>query len=44
MVQKGDMAPDFTLADTSHRNVALSQLLAAPGTNGVLLIFYRGYW
>jgi len=40
----GQKAPDFTLADASHRNVALSQLLATPGTNGVLLIFYRGYW
>jgi drug/metabolite transporter (DMT)-like permease len=40
----GAKAPDFTLPDTNHRNVTLSQLVAAPGANGVLLIFYRGYW
>jgi len=40
----GAKAPDFTLPDTQHHNVTLSQLAAAPGSNGVLLIFYRGYW
>src|SRR4051812_15044815 len=28
----GAKAPDFTLADTNHQTVALSQLLAAPGS------------
>lgn len=40
----GAKAPDFTLPDTNHHDVALSQLIAAPGSKGVLLIFYRGYW
>jgi hypothetical protein len=40
----GAKAPDFTLPDTNHHNVTLSQLVAMPGSNGVLLIFYRGYW
>ena len=40
----GQKAPDFTLPDANHRTVALSQLAAAPGAKGVLLIFYRGYW
>lgn len=40
----GQKAPGFTLPDTNHQNVALAQLLTAPGAKGVLLIFYRGYW
>ncbi len=40
----GQKAPDFVLPDTEKRPVALTQLLTAPGTKGVLLIFYRGYW
>jgi len=51
----GQQAPDFTLADTNGRSVALAELLSSPvnanaGTGsvttpkGVLLIFYRGYW
>ena len=40
----GAKAPGFALPDTNHQTVALSQLLAAPGANGVLLVFYRGYW
>jgi hypothetical protein len=40
----GQKAPEFTLPDTNHQSVALSQLLAAPGSKGVVLIFYRGYW
>jgi len=40
----GAKAPDFTLPDASGKPVALSQLLAAPGSKGVLLVFYRGYW
>ena len=47
--QVGQKAPDFTLSDTSGRQVSLSELLTTPRkTNttpkGVLLIFYRGYW
>lgn len=47
----GDKAPEFALADTSGRMVALAMLLSEPmpGTQagkprGVLLVFYRGYW
>src|SRR4051794_4876975 len=40
----GATAPGFTLLDANRKPVALSQLLAAPGAKGVLLIFYRGYW
>jgi hypothetical protein len=40
----GAKAPDFTLLDANGKSVALSQLLGAPGTKGVLLVFYRGYW
>jgi hypothetical protein len=40
----GAKAPDFTLADASGKPAALAQLLGAPGTKGVLLVFYRGYW
>jgi hypothetical protein len=45
----GDVAPEFSLVDTSGTAVQLSQLLSAP-INGssrpkaVLLIFYRGFW
>lgn len=46
--QVGRKAPDFTLADTNDRPVALAQLLTEPVNDrpprGVLLIFYRGYW
>ena len=48
--QVGQKAPDFALADTSNKSVALTDLLAGRGANastapkGVLLIFYRGYW
>ncbi len=47
--QIGAKAPDFALADTSGKVVALSALLTEPlpgGANprGVVLIFYRGYW
>jgi hypothetical protein len=38
----GQKAPDFTLPDMNGQPVALSQLLDS--SNGVLLIFYRGYW
>lgn len=40
----GAKAPDFTLPDANNKPVTLSQLLAAPGAKGVLLVFYRGYW
>lgn len=40
----GAKAPNFALPDINNRNVALAQLLATPGTKGVVLIFYRGYW
>jgi hypothetical protein len=40
----GAKAPGFVLPDTNRRPVALAQLLAEPGTKGVILIFYRGYW
>lgn len=46
--QVGQKAPDFSLADTNNKTVALSELIAQPINNkpakGVLLIFYRGYW
>jgi hypothetical protein len=46
--QVGQRAPDFTLTDTSEKQVMLSELLSTPidGTKpkGVLLVFYRGYW
>jgi energy-coupling factor transporter transmembrane protein EcfT len=38
----GRQAPAFTLPDTQNRPVALNDLLQ--GSNGVLLVFYRGYW
>lgn len=47
--QVGQKAPDFTLPDKDGNPVALSELLGSgssgrEGVNGVLLIFYRGYW
>ena len=47
----GQKAPDFTLPDQTGKAVTLANLLSSgpDGTantraNGVLLIFYRGYW
>jgi hypothetical protein len=47
----GTKAPEFALADTSGRMVALSTLLSEPmpgmqagKPRGVVLVFYRGYW
>ncbi len=45
----GQPAADFTLPDQEGRPVTLSKLLEAGGggadrLNGVLLIFYRGFW
>jgi hypothetical protein len=46
--QVGQRAPDFTLTDTTGRQVSLNELLTSPvngsAPKGVLLIFYRGYW
>ncbi|HJU93795.1 MAG TPA: hypothetical protein VJ656_12730 [Pyrinomonadaceae bacterium] len=46
--QVGQKAPDFTLQDTTGKQVSLTELLSAPvnGTppKSVLLVFYRGYW
>ena len=46
--QVGQKAPEFTLQDTSGKQVSLTQLLSEPvnGTapKSVLLVFYRGYW
>jgi len=49
----GTKAPEFALAETSGKMVALSTLLSEPmrglegsgaKPRGVLLVFYRGYW
>ncbi len=45
----GEKAPDFTLPDQDGREVKLSDLVAALGTEPgqnrhLLLVFYRGYW
>ena len=46
--QVGQKAPDFTLNDTNHKQVSLTELLSIPingkAPKGVLLVFYRGYW
>ena len=46
--QVGQKAPEFTLQDTSGKQVSLTQLLSEPvnGTapKSVLLVFYRGHW
>lgn len=46
--QVGQKAPDFTLPDTTGKQLSLSELLSAPingsPPKGVLLVFYRGYW
>ena len=48
----GQKAPDFSLPDQNNHLVSLADLLSSPasgeaggtGANGVLLVFYRGYW
>ena len=51
--REGQMAPEFTLPDTSGAMVSLAGLLDRPLANSprpdgkpkaVLLVFYRGYW
>lgn len=46
--QVGQKAPDFTLTDSTGKQVSLNELMSSPvnGTapKGVLLVFYRGYW
>jgi AhpC/TSA family len=38
----GQQAPAFALPDAQNRTVSLAGTLQ--GSNGVLLVFYRGYW
>jgi hypothetical protein len=49
----GQLAPEFTLADSNGKNVSLAKLLASPvadgsgsthASKGLLVVFYRGYW
>ena len=44
----GQKAPEFTLADTTGKQVSLAELrstlINGKAPIGVLLIFYRGYW
>jgi hypothetical protein len=40
--QVGQKAHDFTLADSTGKQVSLSETLSKQ--KGVLLVFYRGYW
>jgi hypothetical protein len=46
--QIGQRVPDFSLPDTSGKQVSLNELLTTPingnAPKGVLLVFYRGYW
>lgn len=44
----GQLVPEFSLPDTSGKQVSLNELLTTPidgkKPKGVLLVFYRGYW
>lgn len=40
--QIGQKAPDFSLTDTTGKQVSLGENLSKQ--KGVLLVFYRGYW
>lgn len=46
--QVGQKIPEFTLPDSTGRQVSLNELLTAPidgrEPKGVLLVFYRGNW
>lgn len=46
--QVGQRVPEFSLPDTSGKQVSLNELLTTPingnAPKGVLLVFYRGYW
>ena len=46
--QVGQRAPEFSLPDTTGRQVSLNELLTSPidgsAPKGVLLVFYRGWW
>jgi len=46
--QVGQQAPEFSLTDTTGKQVSLTELRTTPidgkTAKGVLLIFYRGYW
>ena len=46
--QVGQRVPDFSLPDTSGKQVSLNALMTTPingnAPKGVLLVFYRGYW
>ncbi len=46
--QVGQRVPDFSLPDTSGKQVSLNELMTTPingnAPKGVLLVFYRGYW
>ncbi len=46
--QVGQRVPEFSLPDTSGKQVSLKELLTTPingkAPKGVLLMFYRGYW
>jgi hypothetical protein len=46
--QVGQKAPEFTLSDSTNKQVSLTELLATPingkTPKGVLLVFYRGHW
>src|ERR1044072_1794943 len=46
--QVGQRAPEFTLPDTTGKQVSLNELMTRPingkAPRGGLLVFYRGYW
>lgn len=46
--QVGQRVPEFNLTDQTGKQVSLADLLTAPingkAPQGVLLVFYRGYW
>lgn len=44
----GQRVPEFTLSDSTGKQVSLNQLMSEPidgkAPKGVLLVFYRGWW